>query len=141
MRGLSTSLRGAVLMMTLLLLILFSLLGLSAVEFSLMQNKMQQNLAAKNLSFQRAETGLRMAEIALSQGKRAEEQTEFWFYNITPRDLKLGLDKEGYKITATGVAGLSKTILAATDVLESIQQPDGKKIIKQYRLAWNEFGI
>lgn len=132
--------QGAILMMTLILLILFSLLGISALEFSLLQNKMQQNLAAKTLSFQRAETGMRIAEIALYQGKRAGQQTEFWSYSIMPRDLKLGLNTASYKITVTGMAGLSKTILEVTDVLESIEQSDGKKIIKQYRLVWNEFG-
>jgi hypothetical protein len=128
--------KGAVLIMALLLLILLSLLGLSAVELGLMQSKMQKNLDTKNISLQRAESGLVMAESALSKGNKAGQQNERWSYIIVPLDI--GPDKESYNITATGIAGSSRTVLQVTDMLESVPQVDGKKIIKQYRLVWNE---
>ncbi len=53
---------GAVLIVTLMLLIVMTVLGLSSMNNSIMEEKMAGNLRNSNMSFMAAESGLRVAE-------------------------------------------------------------------------------
>jgi type IV pilus assembly protein PilX len=58
----STNQRGAVLVVSLLLLLVMTILALSATQTSLLQERMSGNMRDRELAFQSAEAGLRDAE-------------------------------------------------------------------------------
>lgn len=60
--------QGAVLVVSLLVLLVMTMIGLAAVQTNVLQEKMAGNMHDKNLAFQAAEAGLRAAENRLRPG-------------------------------------------------------------------------
>lgn len=130
---------GAVLIITLLLMLVITILGLSIFETSLLQNKMQQNFSDKMLSFQYAENALRLAkkQIESNPGKIGDHTADFSF-EIKPFRDKTCQNKNCYLITAIGKKHYAVTTLQELYMVESVLQPDGSKTIKRTSLFWKE---
>lgn len=91
---------GVVLIVSLIMLLLLTLIGVSGVQTTALEEKMASNSRDQNIAFQAAEAALRAGE-ALIEGSASVDKTDFTTTPVNADGLHLVTENLDYKAAAT----------------------------------------
>lgn len=117
---------GAVLIVSLIMLLLLTLIGVTAMQTTTLEEKMAGNLRDKSLAFQAAESALRAAELSLSSPPTFTVAGTGGFYSSNPTislaDSAISADSfwTNNPVAISTVTGLGNSIVAPVYIIQKL---------------------
>lgn len=140
--------RGAALIVSLIILLVMTVIGLTAMQGTVMEEKMAGNMRDKSIAFQAAEAALRHAEAVLS-GTSLPTFTNsngLYTYNISTDWLDIDWSDSTQVATYSG-GTLSGVAAAPTYIIKEINTPTtgsleggGARVVEFYRITARAVG-